>query len=102
MLFSDKMKTLQLLNLEKVVSSNVLIMVFNAICNNFSVISWWKAEFLEKTTDPPQVTDKLYYIILYRTSSHILHRYLWTGHSIPPFYPLPPFFFFFFFFISMA
>jgi hypothetical protein len=26
-----------------------------------------------------------------------VHRCLWTGHSIPPFYTLPPFFIFFFF-----
>jgi hypothetical protein len=41
-------------------------MVFNATFNNISVISWrsafycWrKAEYQDKTTDLPQVTDKL-------------------------------------------
>jgi hypothetical protein len=32
----------------------------NATFNNISVISWqWKLEDTEKTTDLPQVTDKL-------------------------------------------
>ena len=42
-------------------------MVFNATFNNISAISWRSVllvEYLEKTTDPSQVTDKFYHIML--------------------------------------
>jgi hypothetical protein len=48
-------------------------MVFNATLNNISVISWGSGFFCVgetglpgKTINLPQVTDKLYYMMLYR------------------------------------
>ena len=44
----------------------VRVMVFNATFNNISAISWQSVLLVVKTNDLPQVTDKLYHIMLYR------------------------------------
>jgi hypothetical protein len=40
-------------------------MVFNGIFNNISAISWWSGLLAEETTNLSQVTDEIYYIMLY-------------------------------------
>ena len=42
------------------------VMVFNATFNNISVISWRSVLLVDESIDLPQVTDKLYHIMLNR------------------------------------
>jgi len=39
------------------VSLRVRVMVFNATCNNISVISWWSVLLVEETGVPGETTD---------------------------------------------
>jgi hypothetical protein len=52
-------------------------MVFNATFNNISVISWRSVLLVEKTTDLPQVTDKLNNVMLYQVTDKLYNVMLY-------------------------
>jgi hypothetical protein len=66
------------------------LMVFNATFNNISVWSWWSVSLVKETGIPgekhqlPQVTDKLYYIMLNQPTNHMVDWLLVREDIIHP------------------
>ena len=54
------------LHVQKEAKKHLAFMVLHTTFNNISVIAWRSVALVEKAIDMPRVTDKLYYIKLYR------------------------------------
>jgi hypothetical protein len=56
---------------QKLIRLGERVIVFNATFNNISVISWGSVLLVE--ADLPQVTDKLYHIMLYQVQQKLVY-----------------------------